>query len=169
MNYNPKIHHRCSIRLNNYDYSQNGLYFITICVHNRECLLGNIEQAKLKVNNCGEIVKNTWFDLTNHNDNIYQHAFIVMPNHIHGIIELNSDSKKNQNNFSKPLSEIVRQLKTFSAKRINQLRKTTGMPVWQRSYYEHIIRSEKSYNQISEYIIHNQATWNDDKYYIAPL
>jgi putative transposase len=78
---------------------------------------------------------------------------------------MHAESKPNQQLKIKPLSEIVRQLKTFSARRVNQLRKTPGKPVWQRNYYEHVIRNEPAYCKISEYILNNPRSWPEDRYY----
>ena len=211
MRYNPEIHHRRSIRLKNYDYSRNGLYFITICTENRLCLFGdnvgagskpalcngksdqninpvskrtslepastimNPEYTEMQINDLGKIVEYTWFDLVNHIDNIKLHEFIVMPNHVHGIIEITNDINFDiqqraglepaPTNRTKSFSEIIRQLKTFSARRINHLRKMPGRAVWQRNYYEHIIRNEKSYLELSDYVINNPLRWQEDKYY----
>ncbi|PKL72573.1 hypothetical protein CVV26_00995 [Candidatus Kuenenbacteria bacterium HGW-Kuenenbacteria-1] len=86
MQYNSEIHHRRSIRLKEYDYSQNGVYFITICTQNHECLFGKIENEKMILNEYGKIVKKDWLEIPNHFPNIILDKFIVMPNHIHGII-----------------------------------------------------------------------------------
>ncbi|MFA6706191.1 MAG: transposase [Bacteroidales bacterium] len=139
MVYNQNIHHRRSVRLVGYDYSQSGLYFVTICVKGRECLLGDVVDGVMVLNDYGRVVENAWFDLSNHISNIYLHEFCIMPNHIHGIIEIVDNSS------SIPLSEIVRQFKTFSARRINLLRGIQNNGIWQRNYYEHIIRSIDSY------------------------
>jgi REP element-mobilizing transposase RayT len=88
MKYNPNIHHRRSIRLKGYDYSQNGLYFITICTQNREHLFGTITNGQMALNPMGEIAHNEWFKTASMRPNIRLHEFIVMPNHIHGIIEI---------------------------------------------------------------------------------
>ncbi len=89
-----------------------------------------------------------------------------MPNHVHGIIliheaEGRSGSKPDPTR-GHPLSEIVRAFKTYSARKINEDRQSQGTPIWQRSYYEHIIRSEKEYSQIGEYIMYNPAKWDMD-------
>jgi len=86
MKYNPQIHHRRSIRLKHYDYSEPGDYFVTICTKNRKCLLGNIVDGKMVLNKLGLIVKRCWHDLPNHYPNVILDEFIIMPNHIHGII-----------------------------------------------------------------------------------
>ncbi|MGV8048897.1 MAG: transposase [Anaerolineaceae bacterium] len=197
MTYNPAVHHRRSIRLPEYDYSQAGAYFITLCAHQREYLFGEIVDGEMKLNEFGQIVQSTWHDLVNHVARIELDAFVIMPNHIHGIITIvgaGSEPARTEpartepartepartepartepartepapttdiTQKQTPLSEIVRQLKTFSARRINLARNTPGEPVWQRNYYEHIIRDEKSYNAISEYILDNPAKWELD-------
>ena len=86
--YNPDIHRRRSIRLKGYDYSQPGLYFITICTQNRSILLGDIENGKMILNDAGMMVHRIWNEITNNFHNIQLQAFIIMPNHIHGIIEI---------------------------------------------------------------------------------
>ncbi len=202
MTYNPDIHRRRSIRLKNYDYSQNGAYFITICTHGKACLFGHIVGAgskpahavsrskpahavptrskpirapltahdkpidikspRMNMNETGRLVEHTWSDLINHINGIELDEFIVMPNHVHGIVVIGrAGSKRTEKNHG--LSEIVRQFKTFSARRINSLRKTPGVPLWQRNYYEHIIRNENDYFRIAEYIIDNPLTWEFDE------
>ncbi len=204
----PATHHRRSIRLRGYDYSQAGAYFITICTHNRECLFGAVgagskpalvrikpalpsnnraglepapTQPNLMVlNEYGEIVKDTWEDLINHVSGIELDAFVVMPNHVHGIIVITRAGfikhragliqgragLKPAPTDTHALPEIVRQMKTFSARRINKNRGTPGVPVWQRNYYEHIIRNEDDLNRIRGYIANNPDNWQSDENYI---
>ena len=182
--YNPAIHHRRSVRLRGYDYSQAGAYVITICTNNRECIFGTVgagskpalccpnQQVQMQLNNYGKIVKDTWEDLINHNDGIELDAFVVMPNHIHGIIVLVGTGSIEDRAGLEPaptgtqgLSEIVRQLKTFSARRINSKRGTKGVSVWQRNYYEHVIRDEADLTRIREYIANNPVNWQSDENY----
>ncbi len=157
MKFNPDIHHRRSIRLSGYDYSQPGAYFVTICIRQRECLLGDIQEGKIRLNCYGEVVNFNWFNLQKVYANIELDSFVIMPNHIHGIILLKEHNKDHS------LSEIVRGLKTFSARRINQIRLVKGIPVWQRGYYEHIIRNEIAFSKIQEYIINNPSKWETDE------
>ena len=205
MKYNPQIHHRRSIRLQGYDYSQNGAYFITLCTHNRECLFGQIQNGQMILNEYGKMVEQCWNNLSNHYDNIELDAYVIMPNHFHGIILItdNVDNVDNvrairelpihelpihelprQRKHELPIHELPRQqqkqrqqqrrkmllpkivgrFKTNSAKQINQMRNTPGISVWQRNYYEHIIRDEKSLENIRNYIINNPAKWQDDDY-----
>src|SRR5574344_842084 len=99
MDYNPNIHHRRSIRLRGYDYSQSGLYFITICTNNRECLFGHIASGEMHLNDAGKIANECWSNIPNHFPNARLHQYIIMPNHIHGIIEL-VETTVGANNYS---------------------------------------------------------------------
>ena len=189
--YNPEIHHRRSIRIKEYDYSREGLYFITICTFNHACLFGHIDNGDMAMTEYGNIVYNEWLQTGEMRKNIILNEFVVMPNHIHGIIEINDSTRRGTmpralvhretkrqgtkhcaptEQFGKPTSNtiptIVRGYKSTVTKQINTIRKTPGQPVWQRSYYEHIIRNEKSYNRISEYIRYNPEKWLQDKYYM---
>ena len=123
MKYNPDIHHRRSIRLSGYDYSRLGAYFVTICIWQRQCLLSEIQDGNIILSNYGEVVNLNWFNLTRVYSHIELNTFVIMPNHIHGIIII-----KEQNQGHR-LSEIVRGFKTFSARRIDQLRSVSRIPV----------------------------------------
>ena len=181
MKYNPETHHRRSIRLKAYDYSRPGAYFITICTHDRQHLFGEVVDGDMRLNEFGKIVEWTWHDLPNHVVGIVLDAFVVMPNHVHGIVIIADDvgagsvGAGSVGAGSEPapttttttptppkrhgLPEIVRQLKTFSARRINDHRGMRGVPVWQRNYCEHIIRHEIELNRIREYIMNNPSSW----------
>ncbi|MBL7994462.1 transposase [bacterium] len=179
MKFNPDIHHRRSIRIKGYDYSRPGAYFITICTQHRNRVFGQIMDGNMVLNELGRIVEYTWNDLVNHIDHIKLDSFVVMPNHVHGIIVIINDivgavpvvGAGSESAPTKPaptrkrygLTEIVRQFKTFSSRRINQIRKIPGIPVWQRNYYEHIIRNDNAIHRIREYIAHNPRNWENDK------
>jgi len=159
MKYDPKIHRRQSIRLRHYDYSQAGLYFLTICTRNRLCLFGRIINEKMVLNDAGNAVNECWYDIPAHYPNIQLHEFIIMPNHIHGIVET-----KNIPENRVPLGNIVRGFKTGVTKWFQQnMRYPVGTSVWQRNYWEHIIRNEQEHAHIAEYIINNPAKWDQDK------
>jgi REP element-mobilizing transposase RayT len=154
-------------RLTDYDYSSPGAYFVTICVYKKQCLFGSSENGTMRLNQYGEVVQKCWKDLQNHYEGINNRIFTVMPNHVHGILEImppnkRSGSKPDPTNRY-PLSEIIRAFKTFSSKGINELRHSPGTTVWQRSFYEHIIRTEKEYRETGEYILYNPAKWENDK------
>ena len=183
------------IRLKNYDYSRAGAYFVTVCVNERRNLFGGIENGKMALSAAGEVARFTWNDLTRHNTNILLDEFVIMPNHMHGIIiikdSVGAGSKPalvniNQTNVriktmvgrdnnvraglepapTHGLPEIVRQFKTFSAKRVNQTRKISRRSVWQRNYYEHIVRDDNDLSRIREYIVNNPEKWLEDEYYV---
>ncbi len=178
------LHNRHSIRLPGYDYSQEGCYFITIVTHDREPIFGSIVDDEMELSDLGRIVELTWRDLENHNPDIALDEFVIMPNHIHGIIQINEQTSCRGGSVTRPmienwagfepaptegmrkrtpLSEIVRQFKTFSAKRINETRSTQGAPVWQRNYYEHIIGSDQEYEKVAAYIAENPLNWLTDE------
>ncbi len=166
---------RKTTRLKHYDYSQEGAYYVTVCVNGYKCVFGDVQNDKMVLNSAGKAVRFIWLDLSQHNTNIELDEFIVMPNHIHGIIKIVGAGSKPALNMSRAglepaptkygLFEIVRQFKTFSAKRVNAIRNCPGIRLWQRNYYEHIIRSESELTRIREYIINNPTQWRNDKYY----
>jgi REP element-mobilizing transposase RayT len=176
MGYHRERHRRRSIRLKDYDYSQPGAYFITVCSHNHECIFGRISNGTMQLNTNGKIVQKCWDDLPNHYLNIKLGTFVIMPDHIHGIIFIENDPdddvgaglKPAPTKKSKPkrhaLPEIVRAFKTFSSRRINECRNTLGSFVWQRSFIDRIIRDENELARIRNYILNNPLKWHLDKY-----
>ena len=197
-NYNPAIHHRRSIRLCGYDYSREGLYFITICCQDRICRFGNVVNGEMILNEFGRTAYNEWLKTSVIRNNVELHEFVIMPNHFHAIVRLcgggrgESHSPKNMpenrdvcnmpenrdvcntpenrdvcntppRSPSQTIGAIVRGYKSAVTKQLRLM----GMneKLWQRNYYEHIIRDEKSYYRISEYIINNPIKWADDKFY----
>lgn len=172
---NDNPHQRKMIRLKGYDYSQPGAYFVTIVSWKRQYLFGEVwidsgpsNEARVVLNGIGDLVDKTWNDLLNHISGIELGSFIVMPNHVHGIITIQElqplvgAGSEPAQHIPIRLSEIVRQFKTYSAKRINDLRGTPGTQVWQRNYYDHIIRNRDEFSTISNYILDNPRQWADD-------
>ena len=178
MKYNPQIHHRRSIRLKGYDYSQAGTYFITICCHDRECLFGKIADVKMMLNDAGKIANECWIEIPKHFPNAILHEHIIMPNHVHGIIELtNGGVEPNvgvenfqplHNRFQKIIPRSIGSvIRGYKIGVTNWFRNNSEIQdVWQRNYYEHIIRNAQSYQTISNYIINNPAKWDEDKFFI---
>jgi putative transposase len=160
MKYDPAIHHRRSIRLQGYDYAKPGQYFVTICTQHRLCLFGTIKNGRMSLNEYGEIVQAAWDDLPYHYHNINLHEFVIMPNHVHGIVGMIDTGEAIAKKHALP--EIIRAFKTFSARRINEKCETPGVPLWQRNYYERIIRDELAYTTITDYIRTNPQRWIDD-------
>jgi REP element-mobilizing transposase RayT len=156
---------RRSIRLKNYDYTTGGAYFVTICAHHRESLFGEVKDGVMRLNDHGVIARTAWEDLPNDYDGVRLDAFVVMPNHVHGIVWLQDTVGAGFKPAPTPrpnrhgLPEFVRAFKTFSSRRINERRRTTGRPVWQRGYYEHVVRNMESLQRIEEYILSNPSRW----------
>ena len=165
MKYNANTHHRRSIRLKDYDYSQAGMYFVTIGTHNKECILGEVLDGKIRLSEYGQITANSWLWLSQQYLYIDLDEWIIMPNHLHGIIVINTECRGGSRTAPtnrKPLGRLIGAFKTVSSKHINLIRNIPGAPVWQRNYYEHIIRNEKELNQIREYVLNNPLQWELD-------
>ena len=182
MSYNPSIHHRQSIRLKGYDYTSSGAYVVTMCTRDRACTLGDIVRGAVVLSNVGRIVFQSWMWLGHHHPYVDLDAWVIMPNHVHGIILILDDDivscdRRGGSRTAlttalttapttakrKPLGRLIGAFKTVSTKRINEIRNTPGDRFWQRNYWEHIIRDEFSLAQIREYVINNPARWVDDR------
>lgn len=189
----PDLHHRRSIRLKEYDYSQPGAYFITICTHQREHLFGEIVDGIMQLNEFGQIAHEEWHKTARIRVEIELDEFVIMPNHFHGIVIIHEpvrayrDTPKggvgdtpvrayghtplptpNPTTFESPsrtLGAIVRGFKSAVTTQINQKRCTPGNPVWQRNYWEHIIRDKKDLYNVQAYILNNPIQWENDRYY----
>ncbi|MGM0545474.1 MAG: transposase [Bacteroidota bacterium] len=170
--YDLHKHNRQSIRLKGYDYSKPGYYFITICVVNRYCFFGKIVDGQMILNKYGQIAKKEWFRTEKLRDNVCLDEFIVMPNHLHGIIELKGgrDTARRvptKEEFGQPtknsIPTIIRSYKSAVTKAINELNAQPGDKVWQRNYYDHIIRNRHELNGIRKYIRNNPKNWENDK------
>ena len=173
MKYNSDSHHRRSIRLKGYDYSNNGYYFITICSKNRECIFGNLivgallacAQDRIELSIAGKIVDKHWNNIPNEYENIYLDEYIIMPNHIHGIVIIDKDNGA-QASSAPTISQIMRSFKSKSGieylKHIKDNDLNLSGKLWQRNYYEHIIRDENELEQIRTYIVNNPIKWNED-------
>jgi len=176
-NYNPDIHHRRSIRLREYDYGQAGAYFVTICAHNCECFFGDIVAGAMRLNEYGGIVRDEWKKSEQIRAEIASDAFVVMPNHFHGIVFIVAGrvdrfcggdrpvAPTGAINGPKPKSigALVAGFKSAVTKSINTHRATPGAPVWQRNYYEHVIRNDDDLNRIRDYIASNPLRWMEDE------
>ena len=181
MIYDPNKHHRRSIRLQGYDYTAQGTYFVTICVQGRACLLGSVIQSEMHLNAYGQIVVECWEAIPEHFEHVSLDAFVVMPNHVHGIIliaqnqlvptiapeSIRATSARPNGPLRRSLGAIVGLFKSSAATRINRLRATSGAACWQRNYHEHIVRSESDLARIREYILVNPARWRDDQFHSA--
>ena len=188
--FDPQKHHRKSIRLKGFDYSSAGVYYVTIVTQGRECLFGEIINGEMYLNEYGEIVQKWWDEIPIHFPNVELGAFVIMPNHVHGIIWIitnrrgevlsphNNPNNNIQNIFvdrinnqdgetpplHKPiLGQIIAYFKYQSTKEMNRIETENAIrKFWQRNYYEHIIRNEKDLQNKTDYIESNPALWNED-------
>jgi len=179
------LHHRRSIRLKGYDYTRAGAYFVTICTKDRACLFGDVADGVMRLNQMGHIVRQCWLAIPDHVPPVLLDEFVVMPNHVHGIIVImpthivgarhavgatHASPLQNHDTPTRPrgpqrqsVGSIVGSFKSAATKRINEQRGTPGAPVWQRDYFEHIIRNDESLNRIREYILNNPLQWALDR------
>ena len=176
MKFNPEIHHRRSIRLRDFDYGSPRAYFVTICTWKREYTLGEVADRKVVLSAAGRIVFDTWLELPKRFPTVSLDSFEVMPNHLHGVLELRS-RRKNQGvmnhaptesprvvgaQFIAPkLGDIMRTFKALVTRRA----KVAGIDLfaWQRNYYEHVIRNDEELSRIRQYIEENPIRWEDDE------
>ncbi len=195
--------YRKNIRLKNYDYSQQGAYFVTICVQGRECLFGKVVDGNVVLNDVGKLVDVWWKKIVDKYPTVQLGTYVIMPNHFHGIIDIVGAGFPRPSPIERPridgkcsriggcmqtggysqtsreiagtgggtpplrqeptLGQIFGFFKYQTTKSINELQKTPGDVIWQRGYYEHVIRNDDDYERISEYIIFNPENWVTDE------
>ncbi len=187
MTFDNKIHHRKSIRLQNYDYSQAGAYFITICTQNKQCLFGDIVDDEMQLNDVGRIIQSIWNEISIYYPQVELDEFVIMPNHVHGIINIRSSTlgagRKLAPAFSTlpssmsvassvpaefssiapTIGSIMRRFKSMSAIVVNKSLGRSSQPLWQRNYWERVVRDEKELHGMQEYIVNNPRQWKLDK------
>ena len=184
--------YRKSVRLKGYDYTEPNAYFVTVCTHYKRCIFGEVVHHEMALNAYGHVAHECWQGIPNHFPVVELDAFQAMPNHVHGIIAITSrpggaDSlppteaarpgecarpvqgtrctarARPCGPARKSLGAIVGSFKSAVTKRINQLRRAPGTHVWQTNYHEHIIRNEREFTRIRDYIINNPASWELDR------
>jgi REP element-mobilizing transposase RayT len=194
MKFDPQRHHRRSIRLQGYDYTQPGAYYITMVTYLRQDLFGEVVRGEMRLNEAGQIACNEWFKTAQLRPyvKLFEDEIIVMPNHVHGIIWIENESAGGDapasvrarrrrapterraptstddhiERFGKPVSHsiptIVRAYKSAVTYAVNAMQNQRGAVLWQRNYYERVIRSEREYENICNYILNNPLRWNED-------
>jgi putative transposase len=168
MSYDPEKHHRRSIRLQGAEYG-NGCYFVTICVEQKRLLFGRIDNVVIQLSQLGKIAEDCWFQLSKHLPYVQTDVFVVMPNHVHGILFIGPDpvSTIQERQFGQSvrgtLATAVGSYKSAVTKRVNQALDQRGQPLWQRGYHETIIRTQEAYDRIREYIVLNPERWFEDE------
>lgn len=182
--YDPTRHHRRSIRLHGYDYTSAGAYFITIVVKDRACAFGEIVDGEMRLSAMGQVAHEEWVRTAELRPYVDLDAFVVMPNHVHGILWIvgarravplprsgdaptRTADPPTHEQFGQPVAgsipTIVRAYKAAVTKRINEMHQVAGEQFWQRNYYEHIIRDEDDLERIRGYIVSNPLRWSDDQ------
>lgn len=191
MKYDPFKHHRRSIRLKGYDYTQAGAYYVTVVAQNRLCLFGDVVNGEMQLNDAGEMIERWWLELNNKYATIETDEYVVMPNHFHGIVVIVGESRTGQPHRVAPtmnthndsvgatlrgrpeegsnptLGNVMDWFKTMTTNEyIRGVKEHSWQPfyrkLWQRNYYERIIRNERELGRIRAYIANNPANWNTD-------
>ncbi len=160
---NAVLPRRKRLRLKGYDYSQAGAYFVTLSTRAGACIFGAVHHGIMCPNEAGRIAESSWLWLESQYPHIALDAFIIMPNHVHGIIIIRAPRAIHGEPTlirRKPLGRLIGAFKTVSAKRINCLRRSPGAPLWHRNYFDHIIRNEDALASIREYIRTNPDRWD---------
>jgi len=182
MRYDPFRHGRSSIRLAGIDYASPGTYYVTVCTQDRACLFGDVINGEMVLNACGKIVREEWERSARVRPELRIDAYVVMPNHLHGIVQITRWGHGGdvvgvgahghaplQGALHRPprsLGSFVGRFKGAVTRRINALRDTGGSPVWQRNYYEHIVRDKEDLSRIRRYIEDNPRHWPEDEYHV---
>jgi len=165
---------RRSMRLQGYDYSRAGAYFVTLCSQNRECLFGEIAGGEMVLNEYGKIVRDEWLESAQIRNEIGLDEFVVMPNHFHGIVWIHNGVETTTDRRGdrpvaptgprpRSLGALMAGFKSAVTRRINEMRRTPGMKLWQRNYYDRVIRDENELNRIREYVVGNPMLWDMDR------
>jgi len=187
----PHNHARVSHRLKSHDYTEPGYYFITVCVENRECIVGKVAAGQVELNESGRFVDYRIRECCAGLSSVFVDTYVMMPNHVHilfGVIAVEAEGAKHSRTIEievqgheranawplqgdRPargtkggsIGAIVQNLKSVTSRGINRLRGTLGCPVWQRDYYDHVVRDVDELDRIRTYIEQNPARWNEDK------
>lgn len=165
MVYNPYLHRRRTIRLPSYDYGSAGAYFVTLCTFGRECLFGEVVDGEMNPSPLGLSVGESWRWLAQRFPGVTLDHWVLMPNHLHGILVLGTDTSLGGS--PKPLGRLIGAFKTVSTKQVNAMRQTPGSTLWQRNYWEHVVRNEADLERIRTYIEGNPGSWAADSLNLA--
>jgi putative transposase len=163
---NNDVLRRRSIRLKDYNYSQSGAYFVTIATSEKTFLFGDIQGDRMLLNSIGEIACECWKQISFHFNDVITDVFVVMPNHIHSIIFIDYEGSACRAPTESPiltnrsfLGIIIRSYKSAVTNQVHKVNKMQGITIWQRNYYEHVVRNDNDLNQIRQYILDNPVNW----------
>ena len=163
---------RNSLRLASFDYSQPGAYFVTLCTHNQECLFGRIADGAMQLNEPGHLVAHAWRESLAPYLAVTLDEWVLMPNHLHGILVFDEHASTAPQEITRNqrrnmlLSKCIGRFKMVSAKQVNAWRKTPGRSLWQRNYWEHVVRNDRDMQRIREYVRDNPARWELDRLFV---
>lgn len=172
----PATHRRRSLRLPRFDYTRQGAYFVTLCTRNRACLFGEIVNGEMRLNDVGSVAHRMWEEIPTHFPQVETDVWVVMPNHVHGVIVV-ADSNVGVSRTvgathasplrpaglpKRSLGAVVGSYKSAVSKHVNAMRGTPSVSVWQRNYYDHVIRNESALDRIRQYIADNPGRWAED-------
>lgn len=169
--------HRRSVRLRGFDYASNGATSVTICTHHRECLFGEIVQGSVALSDIGKLVSDTWKEIPNRFPSAFLDTFVVMPNHLHGILLIDHwrtgttcrapTTEAYQHPVSGSISTIVRSFKAAVTKRVRERSSNPFAVVFQRGFHENVMTSREEHTNIRKYILSNPGRWLDDEENLA--
>ncbi|MTJ08983.1 MULTISPECIES: transposase [unclassified Anabaena] len=179
MTFDPEKHHRRSIRLTDYNYAQAGAYFVTICTYQKQCWFGDVKQGEIQLNQIGQIVVQEWLKSSEIRQEIELDEWVLMPNHLHGIVWIKDQDQGKGDAYSersyciqgfnqeglqsRSLGSFINGFKCSVTRRVNLIRYDSDVSFWQRNYYESVIRSEEHLSNIKQYILSNPQNWEDDE------
>ena len=168
-------HSRRNLRLDGYDYRLNGAYFVTVCAHQMSCIFGNVVNGTMIPNAWGRIAQDEWRRTETVRSNIDLDLFVVMPNHMHGILLIADDldqrgaaaqlQVRRDGNAPGSLGQIIGHFKSIVTKRIRRASGSNDLKIWQRNYHDRIIRNEKALHEVRNYILANPGRWEEDSYF----
>lgn len=164
------MRNRRSMRLPNYDYSQSGVYFVTICTYRFAHLFGRIADGNVQLNSLGRLVEEEWTRTALVRTLVDVDLFVVMPNHFHGLLRISESQSERIPDCTatiraNSLGSIIAQFKSRVTKRSRSLGNPRSLPIWKRNYYDHIVRNERSLERIRNYILENPSRWTEDRFY----
>ena len=170
MPFDPNRHRRRSIRLRGYDYRGAGIYFVTLCTASRACLFGDVVDDEMRLHPIGAIVREEWLRTPELRPSVELDEYVVMPNHVHGLLVINDAGPMRASTETRPVKglmpgsvgAIVGQFKSVTTKRVRREFGQAGRRLWQRNYFERIVRDEEALDRIRRYIIANPANWAKD-------
>jgi REP element-mobilizing transposase RayT len=167
-------HRRRSIRLADFDYAGGALYFVTICADRRRCIFGRVDDGEARLNALGRVVEDEWIKSLEMRRHVDLDAYVIMPNHLHAIVALFDQGARSaplrgkglhDGMQAKSLASLVAGFKAAVTRRASNALPRLRLPIWQRNYYEHIVRDDRDLERIRAYIEANPARWEEDSYH----